>query len=72
MDPTTLSVLNRVAFVLRDMGNLKEAEAICVGSLDTCVKVLGNDHPTTQMSVEIVAFIRHSQGQSEEAEDMFR
>jgi tetratricopeptide (TPR) repeat protein len=72
MDPRTLSCVNRIAFVYRDMNRLSEAEAICVASLGTCTKVLGKDHPTTQLSVEIVAFIRHSQGKSQEAEDMFR
>ena len=72
MDPRTLSCVNRIAVVYRDMNMLAEAEAICVASLGTCTRVLGKDHPTTQLSVEIVAFIRHSQGKSEEAEDMFR
>ena len=72
MDPKTLSCVNRIAVVLRDMNRLAEAEAICVESLGTCTRVLGKDHPTTQLSVEIVAFIRHSQGKSQEAEDMFR
>ncbi len=72
MDPKTLSCINRLAFVLRDMNRLAEAEAICVESLGICTTVLGKDHPTTQLSVEIVAFIRHSQGKSQEAEDMFR
>jgi len=72
MDPKTLSCVNRIAVVFRDMNRLAEAEAICVQSLGTCTRVLGKDHPTTQLSVEIVAFIRHSQGKSMEAEDMFR
>ena len=72
LDPTTLVVINRMALVLRDMKLLKEAEEICVASLDNCTKVMGKDDPITQQCVEIVAFIRHSQGMSEEAEDMFR
>lgn len=72
LDPTTLVVINRMALVLRDMKLLREAEEICVASLDNCTKVMGKDHPITQQCVEIVAFIRHSQGMSEEAEDMFR
>jgi hypothetical protein len=72
MHPKSLSCVNRLAVVLRDMNRLKEAEDICVNSLATCIEVLGKDHPTTQLSVEIVAFIRHSQGKSQEAEDMFR
>jgi len=72
MDPKTLSCVNRIAVVFRDMNRLAEAEAICIESLGTCTRVLGKDHPTTQLSVEIVAFIRHSQGKSMEAEDMFR
>jgi tetratricopeptide (TPR) repeat protein len=71
-DTKTLSCVNRLAMVLRDMNRLSEAEAICVESLGTCTEILGPDHPTTQLSVEIVAFIRHSQGKSQEAEDMFR
>jgi tetratricopeptide (TPR) repeat protein len=72
MAQSTLSVINRLALLYRDMNKLKEAEDLCVHSLEDCTKVLGQDHPTTQQCVEIVAFIRHSLGQSEEAEDMFR
>lgn len=72
LDPTTLVVINRMALVLRDMKLLKEAEEICVASLENCTRVMGKDDPVTQQCVEIVAFIRHSQGMSEEAEDMFR
>lgn len=70
MDPDTLAVLNRLAIVLRDAHKLKEADRICVESLDSCTVVLGKDHPLTQTSVEISAYVRHAMGLSEEAEDV--
>ena len=72
MHPNTLGILNRLAIVLRDANNLPEADRICVESLENCTIVLGRDHPTTQNSVEIAAYVRHAMGKSEEAEDMFR
>jgi hypothetical protein len=58
LEPSTLTVINRIALVYKDMKLLKEAEAICMASLENCTKVMGKDDPVTQQCVEIVAFIR--------------
>jgi len=69
-DSRTLTVTSNFARLLRDRGNLPEAEHLCTTSLDDCTAVLGRDHPTTQAMVETMAFIKHAQGKSGEAEDM--
>jgi len=68
----TLTVVNTLADLYRDMNDVPAALKLCTHSLEYCTSTLGPFHETTQKCVAILAKIRYSQGQKKEAEEMYR
>ena len=68
----TLISMNRVGLLLRDQGNLKEAESWLRRALEGSERTLGPDHPTTLCSINNYAGVLKSQGKITEAEVLYR
>ena len=67
--PTTL---NDLALVLRDRGNLPEAEALQREVLNLRLRSLGNEHTNVAIAMNNLAVVLRNQGKLAEAEDLHR
>jgi len=64
--------LLKLAGVLRELGQLEEAETLCREALDRSRKLLGNEHPQVNYSFNDLAVLLQRQGKLAELEDLYR
>lgn len=48
--PATLDAINKLALVFKDQGRIDEAESLCSIAFRDCTRLLGEEHPITQVS----------------------
>ncbi|RPB04715.1 hypothetical protein L873DRAFT_1279880 [Choiromyces venosus 120613-1] len=70
--PDTLTSVDSLAVVLRDLGRYDESETMFQRALESQEKVLGSDHPYTLISVNNLAFMLRDLGRYDESETMWR
>jgi eukaryotic-like serine/threonine-protein kinase len=67
-DPTTLTSINNMGYMLMALGKLDQAELLYREALDRYPRVLGKNHPDTIRSISSMAHVLHVQGKFAEAE----
>lgn len=70
--PDLADALNNLGFVLGELGEHVEAEALFREALEMKRKVLGDAHSEIAMGLNNVAFTLHDQGKHDDAEAMYR
>ncbi len=64
--------LLKLAGVLRELGQLEEAETLCREALERSRKLLGNEHPQVNYSFTDLAVLLQRQGKLAELEELYR
>jgi len=70
--PNTAMVLNGLAMLLKDQGNLAEARPLLERALKIDEKALGPDHPNTAAGLNSLALLLHLLGEHAEARPLFQ
>ena len=70
--PYTLTVINDLAILLNDQGNVNEAEILYRRALETREQTLGLEHPDTLTSVNDLGTFLMKQGKLAEAEPLLQ
>eukprot|EP00808_Paulinella_micropora_P011235 g76372.t1 len=71
-DEDTLLLMNHVGILIKELGDLKEAEEFFRGALEVSEKTLGTEHPDTLTSVNNLGALLNQQGKLAEAEPLYR
>lgn len=70
--PDTAAVLNNLANLYRDQGNLSEAEPMLERALAIDEKVSGPEHPDTATDLNSLAVLYYAQGKLSKAEPLYK
>ena len=68
--PETRSLFSRIGKLLLDDGKLKDAQRFFQADIDHCIKLLGEEHPSTLTSMNNLASTYRRQGRLQEAADL--
>jgi tetratricopeptide (TPR) repeat protein len=69
---STLDAVNKLGFLYKHQGKLKEAEEMYQRALKGYEKALGSDHKSTLAILNNLGFLYRKQGKLKDAEEIFQ
>jgi serine/threonine protein kinase len=70
--PQTINATFKLCGALWEAGRAAEVQPLCLETVERSKRILGKEHRTTLLSMNILALIRKSQADYDEAEQLFR